>query len=168
MFWIIASETVRVELVEPWWKDVLLPVIAVVLSLASIGLTLILRWRDGVRLKIEFDQHGSVIIRNVGRHGEAVVHGVQVLARRGGFRRGAPLVWSFTEDTWDAVEYPVTVAPGHEVTILHLPILDAFNQDDWATAHGGAPRQVRAVVRHGYGTARSKWTRTPVTFTTEP
>lgn len=151
--WILGAEPVQVELVQPWWQDVLLPILALVVSLGSVLLTLVLRWWDGVRLVIETDRDGQgVLVRNVGRSSTAMIHQVFMAQRRTpghGPRAGgeAPL-------RTPGVTLPVKLGPGEEQHFRSAPAKDPgqYNVTDFIK-----DRQVRGGVRHGHGEARGKW-----------
>lgn len=121
MLWIIASQPVRVELVEPWWKDVGLPAFAATLSVLSIGLTLVLRWWDGARLRVETIDSTAVRIANVGRRDPIKVQDV-FLAQR----QTPPRPWAKTSGgaaplSGHGVELPLLLEPGDEVTFRTAP-----------------------------------------------
>lgn len=149
------TEPVRVELVDsyPW-----IAILALCASVASVILTFAFRYRDSGRIRVELTEpHGSVLVRNVGRLQPVRVHGLSVegrSTRRGGIHR---IRWMLTDGgTLSKPELPRVVEAGDEYKWTAFPLLRQFEVEDWESEHGDL-RQVRAVVRHGYGYSRSRW-----------
>ena len=109
-------EPILVELVgQAWWQS-LLPVIALFISLASIALTLILRFRDDARIAVTSNlgvfvggvsgqPHVSLTATNVGRTGKTVLTSLHLRIPKGvSLHTPRPLAGATT--------LPVTLEPG--------------------------------------------------------
>jgi hypothetical protein len=109
-------DPILVELVgQTWWQS-LLPVIAILISLASVVLTLVLRFRDDARIVVTSNigvfvggtggpPHVSVTATNVGRTGKTVVTSLHLRVLKGvSLHTPQPLV--------GATALPVTLEPG--------------------------------------------------------
>lgn len=87
-------DPILVEVVgQVWWQS-LLPVVAILISLASIALTLVLKFRDDARIKVtnslgvfvgsgSGESHISIAATNVGRTGRTVVTSVHLKIPKG-------------------------------------------------------------------------------------
>lgn len=92
--WAVPMDPVLVEIVgQAWWQS-LLPVIAILISLASVALTLVLKFRDDARLTVTNnlgvfvdggpeEPHISIAATNVGRTGKTVVTSMHLRIPKG-------------------------------------------------------------------------------------
>lgn len=149
------TEPVRVELVDsyPW-----IAILALCASVASVILTFAFRYRDSGRIRVELTEpHGSVLVRNVGRLQPVRVHGLSVegrSSRRGGIHR---IPWMLIDgDSPTNIQLPRVLEAGDEYQWDAFPLFRQSDVSDWESAHGKL-RQLRAVIRHGYGYSRSRW-----------
>ena len=80
----MSTDPIYVELVgQTWWQS-LLPILAILISLASVALTLVLKFRDDARITVASnlgffvggsnrEPHVTLTATNVGRTGKTVV-----------------------------------------------------------------------------------------------
>ncbi|MFC4395600.1 hypothetical protein [Arthrobacter sedimenti] len=109
-------DPILVELVgQQWWQS-LLPVIAILISLASIALTLILKFRDDARVSVSSSlgvfvggvsgrPHVSLTATNVGRTGTTVLTSLHL-----GISKGVSLY--MPRPISGATPLPLTLEPG--------------------------------------------------------
>lgn len=162
--WIMTGETVRVELVESWTQQVL-PLAALVLSVFSIGLTLVIRWRDGARVRVETVDRSAVRVANVGRRDAARILEVYMAVRL-----TPRYPWSRTSRGAAQLEghgreLPVTLEAGDEVTFrVGLPPWERPELQNGMVEDRDTGEDVRGGVRTVHGVKWGRW-RPHVRFT---
>lgn len=110
------TDPIHVELVgQTWWQS-LLPVLAILISLASVALTLVLKFRDDARITVAStlgvfvggvggQRHVSLTATNVGRNGKTVLTSLHLRIPKGvSLHTPRPLAGATT--------LPVTLEPG--------------------------------------------------------
>ena len=152
------SDVVRVELVGSWW-DNWAPLLALALSLATLGWTIWVRHRDNARLKVSVTSFFlldaaprgkqyfiATEATNVGRSGKTVISNFHFGVPGGPFIMRA-------DSHFPTVTLPASVESGDSVTFV-------WNATDLAAAclrYNVTPGQLRPGVQSGHGTFKGKW-----------
>ncbi|MDN4644190.1 hypothetical protein [Arthrobacter sp. PsM3] len=154
-------DVIQVEVVggDPW--SALWPAIAILISLASVGLTFWFRWSDSARVEVKVgtalvgtdpDDFVIVTATNKGRTGTTVVESVVLVPNTGGGKI-TPTLFQRWEDP-----LPWTLGPGQSKT-RYFPQQWVANA---AKDHNLDPKGFRAVVTTGHGDVESELTDWPI------
>lgn len=155
-------DVIKVEVVgsDPW--ATLMPAIAILISLASVGLTFWFRWADSARIELKVgtamvgadpdDHFVAVTATNKGRTGTTVIQSVVLVPNTGGLQM-TPTRYQPWED-----QLPWTLGPGQSKTryFPHEWVARAAKEDNLD------PKGFRAVATSGHGDAKSKLTEWPI------
>lgn len=151
------SDVVQVELTGQSWWSAALPLLAIVISLISLGMTLWLKFRDDARLDLTA-AHGFVMGRevdgvlflhleatNIGRSGSTVVQNIGLrLADGQGIASISPTVMDSS--------FPITLSPG-ETAHRYFNFKELSEQLRTADPTG---RRLRIEALSGHGRVRAK------------
>lgn len=148
----VAADVVQVELTGQTWWTAALPVLAILISLASLGITLWLKFRDDARLELTaspgyvvgYGVTGILYLHleatNVGRSGSTVVQNIGLrLADDQG-------IASIALTPMDSV-FPMTLSPG-ETAHRYFHFAELSQQLHKADPEGKAIR-IEALTGHG-------------------
>lgn len=156
---LILAEVVRVELVDQWWQQVL-PVLALAVSLFSVGLTLWFRRQEGPRLKVSLSSSFlvledtldsvSVRMRNVSRASSSMITSVSLR-----MPDGRSFAYVYPPVPGMVGQLPHTLASGEELSVFFITgeLIRSLAQ------HQEQPEQLRwlqAVVSTGHREFKSK------------
>lgn len=152
------SDVVRVELVGSWW-DLWAPLVALAVSLVTLGWTIWVRHRDNARLEVRvtsFDILGpqpsgrkryvATEATNVGRAGKTVINNFHLRIPGGPFMMKA-------DSALPTVTLPAHVEPGQSVTF----VWNATELAEVCVKHDITPDQLRPGAQTGHGTFKGKW-----------
>jgi hypothetical protein len=123
----VLTDPIHVELVgQSWWQS-LLPILAILISLASVALTLVLKFRDDARITVASNlgffigggsrqPHVTLTATNVGRTGKTVVTSIHLRVPKGvSLHTPSPLPGATT--------LPATLEPGASAHQF-IPVLE--------------------------------------------
>lgn len=148
----VAADVVQVELTGQSWWAAALPVLAIVISLASLATTLWLKFRDDARLELTaspgfvsgfgFNGVGFLHLEatNVGRTGSTVIQNISLRLSDG---QG---IASIGPTDMDSV-FPMTLSPG-ETAHRYFNLSD-LSQQLRHVDPGGKPIMLEALTGHG-------------------
>jgi hypothetical protein len=147
----VSADVVQVELVgQEWWSNAL-PILAILISLTSLGITLWLKFRDDARLRLTaspgyvlgFAQDGALLLHleatNVGRTGTTVVRSIGLRLSDG---RG---ISSVKPTQMDSV-YPKLLGPG-ETAHVYFELKEVAGMI--RSMEGSSPLYIEADTGHG-------------------
>lgn len=128
----VVAEVVRVELVDSWWQQVL-PVLALLLSLFSVGLTLWFRKQEGLRIRTQVSpaflglpggtaECLSVELANISRSTSTNISGVSLA-----LNEKVGIFYAHNAFPMVSANLPARIQPGETLTVM-FPMDDHLEQ----------------------------------------
>lgn len=176
MLWLSAGQVTRVELVESGGPDpmalaaLIVAALSTVITIVSALTTIKFRRDDVARVNVQLTSPfargagDNILVRNLGRRDDCVLHAVHVEVQRHRFARPDAFPWTYYHRQMELYGPPIlepyplpkVLKPGEEIIFPRSISREGATEQEFIAA-GGPPRRIRAVVEHGHGNAVSKW-----------